>query len=162
MTSCAKEVCKESRYGQGSFLVVRNKWWNRVGSVLLSAWCLCKLALFLAWDHGLLTFLDAMILPPLKPSMLLKEQCHLFFFCFPTLYLFISSILELSLRIERGFFKENSGHKSEELLLTVSEFWQQLWGGLAVSEAWDVSLNSQGTYLAYMMLPGGASNYKTR
>lgn len=40
--------------------------------------------------------------------------------------LFISSILELGLRIERGFLTENSGHKSEELLLLVSEFWQQL------------------------------------
>lgn len=42
------------------------------------------------------------------------------------LHLFISSILELGLRVERGFLTENSGHKSEELLLIVSEFWQQL------------------------------------
>lgn len=42
------------------------------------------------------------------------------------LYLLISSILDLGLRIERGFLTENSGHKIEEQLLIVSEFWQQL------------------------------------
>lgn len=50
----------------------------------------------------------------------------------PTLHLFISSILELSLRIERGFLTENSGHKSEELLLFGSEFWQKLAVGIKI------------------------------
>lgn len=76
-----------------------------------------------------------MILVPLKPSTLLKEQCGGFLFWFfspPTLHLFISSILELSLRIERGFLTEDSGHKSEELLLIGSEFWQQLGVGIKI------------------------------
>lgn len=52
------------------------------------------------------------------------------FVSFPVLHLFISSILELGLRIERGFLTESSGHKSEELLLIVSEFLQQLAVGI--------------------------------
>lgn len=46
-------------------------------------------------------------------------------FCF-----FISNILELGLRTERGFLTENSEHKSEELFLIVSEFCQRLAVGI--------------------------------
>lgn len=48
------------------------------------------------------------------------------------LHLFISSILELSLRIERGFLTEYSRHKSEELLLIGSEFWQHIAVGIKI------------------------------
>lgn len=54
-------------------------WWNGGESVLLSVLCLCKLALFPAWDHGLLMFLDSVILSSLEPSMLLEEHSDLSF-----------------------------------------------------------------------------------
>lgn len=77
-----KKVRRESRYGQGSFPLIRNKWWSGVEYVLLSTLCLCKPALFPARDHGLLTFLETVILSSLEPSMLVKERSDLFSKCF--------------------------------------------------------------------------------
>lgn len=57
-----KKVRRESRYGQGSFSLINNKQWSGVKFVLLSALCLCKLALFPARDYELLMFLDTVFL----------------------------------------------------------------------------------------------------
>lgn len=76
-------------------------------------------------------FLDTVILSSLEPSMLVKEQSDVFSKCFLAisagsswLYLFISSIVEPVLTMERDFLPENSGHNSE--------FWQQLAVGVKI------------------------------
>lgn len=144
MSLCLKKLSRESRYGQGRFPLVRNQWWNGGESVLLSVLCLCKLALFPAWDHGLLMFLDTVILYSLEPSTLLEEQSDLFFKISIYFYLAISAGRQLVVFVcqySGASFKDGKGFFSQKILgrkarscfwFLLYEFWQQLAVGLKI------------------------------